>query len=90
MPYSTDKSSLFTMVRTLLIGVTRDNIIPFDCAVVVLDFYNPGGGPILVSGMVRSVTHVPYFDARLQFCRHKFIVFFITSFIIHCMLLMSS
>ena len=42
--------------------------------VVVLDFYNPGGGSILVSGMVGYVTNGPFCDDILQFCFHKFIV----------------
>ena len=61
-------------MRTLVFGVTWDNISLCDCTVVVLNFYNPGGGSIFLSGMVGSVTHGPYCDVRLQFCYQKFIV----------------
>ena len=74
MPYRTDKASQFTAARHFLFGLTWYNIRPCDLAVIVLDFYNPGGGFILVSGTVGSVTQGQYCDARLQFCYQKLIV----------------
>ena len=47
---------------------------PCNLEAIFLDFYNPGGGSILVSGMVGFVAQGPYFDARLKFCCQKFIV----------------
>ena len=73
MPYSTDKAAYFTAVVTLWFGITHYSVSPCDCAVVIRDFYNPGGGSVLVSRMVEAVTHGPYCDAILQFCCHKLI-----------------
>ena len=65
MSYSTNKATYFTAVRTLQDGVTWYNINACDFTVIVLDFYNLGGGSIMVGGMVGYVTHRPYCDAGL-------------------------
>ena len=77
MPYSTNKATWFTVVRTLVSGITWDNISTCDCAVVVVCFNDTGGGSIFVGWMVESVTHGPYFDAGLHLCYHKFVVTFV-------------
>ena len=46
---------------------------PGKTLVPVLGFYNPGVGSIFLRGMVVSVTHGTYCDARLQFCCQKYI-----------------